>query len=33
MIALTLEPNAGNTAPKGEIYATGVAPGAAGATG
>lgn len=33
IIALTLEPNAGNTAPKGEIYATGVAPGAAGATG
>jgi hypothetical protein len=30
VIALTLEPNAGNTAPKGEIYATGVAPGAAG---
>ena len=33
IIALTLEPNAGNTAPKGEIYATGVAPGAPGATG
>jgi hypothetical protein len=30
IIALTLEPNAGNTAPQGEIYATGVAPGAAG---
>ena len=29
-IALTLEPNAGNTAPKGEIYATGVARGATG---
>jgi hypothetical protein len=33
IIALTLEPNAGNTAPKGEIYATGIAPGAPGATG
>lgn len=30
VIALTLEPNAGNTAPKGEIYATGLAPGATG---
>ena len=33
IIALTLEPNAGTSAPKGEIYATGVAPGAPGTTG
>lgn len=30
IIALTLEPKAGNTAPQGEIYSTGVARGAAG---
>ncbi|HEX5825345.1 MAG TPA: anti-sigma factor [Candidatus Limnocylindrales bacterium] len=30
IIALTLEPNAGNTAPKGDIISTGVTPGATG---
>ena len=33
LIALTLEPNAGNTAPKGTIVSTGVAPGPPGAAG
>jgi hypothetical protein len=33
VLAVTLEPNAGNTAPKGPIVASGTAPGASGATG
>ena len=33
VLAVTLEPNAGNTAPKGPVVASGVAPGAPGVTG
>jgi hypothetical protein len=33
VLAVTLEPNAGNTAPKGPVVAAGTAPGAPGATG